>query len=286
MTSSEEPKGVPVKSFRFLENFDNKCPLSEVIPVEINHKLNAIFYSSMADYVIDHKEHLSPLETTEMQKKLETISETQNMVRVTYKSGNLFEGQLLSEWIPNNTGRLRIDSGAVYEGQLNDGIPEGRGVIKWPDGSWYRGEFLKGLRHGRGLHVSCEDGRRWYSGEWTGGQRNGRGETACCVGQPDGALNYSGDWVDGRPHGSGTASWPDGTRYTGGWSRGRPHGRGKAVWPNDHVYEGDWVDGHMDGTGIYEWNSNHKDYERLVLLCLCDKYVGQWSKSKKHGKDK
>jgi len=83
--------------------------------------------------------------------------------------------------------------------------------------------------------VSSENGRRWYSGEWTNGKRNGRGETACCVGQPDGALNYSGDWVDGRPHGTGTASWPDGTRYTGGWSRGRQHGRGKAVWPNDHV---------------------------------------------------
>jgi len=121
------------------------------------------------------------------------------------------------------------------QGQLKDGIPEGRGVIKWLDGSWYRGEFLKGLRHGRGLHVSCEKGRRWYSGEWTNGKRNGRGETACCVGQPDGALNYSGDWVDGRPHGSGTASWPDETRYTGGWARGRQHGRGKAVWPNDHV---------------------------------------------------
>ncbi|CAI6351205.1 unnamed protein product [Macrosiphum euphorbiae] len=121
------------------------------------------------------------------------------------------------------------------QGQLNDGIPEGRGIIRWLDGSWYSGEFLKGLRHGRGLHVSCEDGRRWYSGDWTNGTRNGRGETACCVGQPDGALNYSGDWVDGRPHGSGTASWPDETRYTGGWARGRQHGHGKVVWPSNDV---------------------------------------------------
>ncbi|KAF0756907.1 radial spoke head 10 B-like, partial [Aphis craccivora] len=283
MTFSGEPKGTPVKSFRFLESFDDKMPLSEVIRDETHHKLNAKFYNSMIGYVIDHKEHLSPLEITGIQEKLKTTNETKNMNRVTYKSGNLFEGQLSSDWIPHNTGRLCLDGGDIYEGQLNDGIPEGRGVIKWLDGSWYRGEFLKGLRHGRGLHVSCEDGRRWYSGEWANGKRNGRGETSCCVGQPDGALNYSGDWVDGRPHGSGTASWPDGTQYTGGWADGRQHGRGKTVWPNDHVYEGDWVDGHMDGTGTYEWNSNPRDCDRLVLLCLCDKYTGQWSMSKKHG---
>ncbi|XP_060849598.1 radial spoke head 10 homolog B-like [Rhopalosiphum padi] len=282
MTSSEEQKGVPVKSFRFLESFDDKWPLSEIARDKTHHKLNAAFYNSMIGYVIDHKEQLSSSEITEMQEKLETISETQNIGRLTYKSGNVFEGQLF-ERIPHNKGRLCLERGVIYEGQLNDGIPEGRGFIKWLDGSWYRGEFLKGLRHGRGLHVSCEDGRRWYSGEWTVGKRNGRGETSCCVGQPDGALNYSGDWVDGRPHGSGTASWPDGTRYTGGWARGRQHGRGKTVWPNDHVYEGDWVDGHMDGTGTYEWNSNPRDYDRLVLLCLCDKYTGQWSKSNKHG---
>ncbi|XP_060871406.1 radial spoke head 10 homolog B-like [Metopolophium dirhodum] len=291
MTSTGEPKGDPAKSLRFLETFDDR-PLPDVIQAETHHELNATFYNSMVDYVIDHKERSSSTsETTEIQEKLET----QNMDRVTYVSGNVFEG-LASESIPHKTGRLCLDGGAIYEvtcsqpnvnislqGQFNDGIPEGRGVIRWLDGSWYSGEFLKGLRHGRGLHVSCEDGRRWYSGDWAYGTRNGRGETACCVGQPDGALNYSGDWVDGRPHGSGTASWPDETRYTGGWARGRQHGRGKAVWPSDDVYEGDWIDGHMDGTGTYEWNTNPRDCDRLVLLCLSDKYTGQWSKSKKHG---
>ncbi|XP_022173458.1 phosphatidylinositol 4-phosphate 5-kinase 6-like [Myzus persicae] len=284
MNSSDEPKGDPEKSFRFLESFD-EWPLPDVIQAEARHELNATFYNSMVGYVIDHKEELSLSDTVEIQEKLGTVGETENMDRVTYISGNVFEG-FTSESIPHNTGRLCLDGGAIYEGHFNDGIPEGRGVIKWLDGSWYEGEFLKGLRHGRGLHVSCEDGRRWYSGEWTNGIRNGHGETSCCVGQPDGALNYSGDWVDGLPHGSGTASWPDETRYTGGWARGRQQGHGKAVWPGDHVYEGDWVDGHMDGTGTYEWNSNLQDYDRLVLLCLCDKYTGQWSKSKKHGKDK
>lgn len=51
------------------------------------------------------------------------------------------------------------------------------------------------------------------------------------------------------------------------------------IW---QIYEGDWVDGLMDGTGTYEWNSNPRDYDQLVL-CMCSKYTGQWSKSKKHG---
>ncbi|XP_025425103.1 uncharacterized protein LOC112694003 isoform X2 [Sipha flava] len=155
-------------------------------------------------------------------------------------------------------------------------------MIRWPDSSWYEGEFQKGLRHGRGMHVSGEDGRRWYGGQWTFGKRNGLGQSDCGTGESDGALNYDGHWVDGQPHGHGTGNWSDGTRYTGGWVRGRPHGRGKAVWPEDDVYEGDWVDGFMDGVGTYKWTSNPRDHNRLVIRS-CDKYTGQWLKSKKHG---
>lgn len=50
------------------------------------------------------------------------------------------------------------------------------------------------------------------------------------------------------------------------------------------VYEGEWLNGQMDGTGTYKWNSNPQDSEQLIL-CLCDTYTGQWSKSKKHGKN-
>lgn len=36
------------------------------------------------------------------------------MDRVTYVSGNVFEG-LASESIPHKTGRMRLDGGAIYE---------------------------------------------------------------------------------------------------------------------------------------------------------------------------
>lgn len=58
---------------------------------------------------------MSPLEITGIQEKLKTTNETKNMNRVTYKSGNLFEGQLSSDWIPHNTGRLCLDGGDIYE---------------------------------------------------------------------------------------------------------------------------------------------------------------------------
>jgi len=57
------------------------------------------------------KEQLSSTsEITEIEDKLET----QNMDRVTYVSGNVFEG-LASESIPHKTGRLCLDGGATYE---------------------------------------------------------------------------------------------------------------------------------------------------------------------------
>lgn len=50
------------------------------------------------------------------------------------------------------------------------------------------------------------------------------------------------------------------------------------------MYKGDWLNGRMDGTGTYEWNSNPADYDRLVMRS-CDRYTGQWSGSKRHGKN-
>lgn len=60
------------------------------------------------------KEQSSTPETTEIREKLETVGETQNIERVTYVSGNVFEG-LASESIPHNKGRLCLDGGAIYE---------------------------------------------------------------------------------------------------------------------------------------------------------------------------
>ncbi|VVC24206.1 MORN motif [Cinara cedri] len=207
----------------------------------------------------------------------------EKMVRIAYDSGNVFEGTLSSRWIAQGTGSLFLsDGGITYEGQFNDGLPEGTGIVKWPDGSWYKGEFRRGLRHGYGLHVSCENGRRSYSGQWTDSKRNGPGHTSCRAGESDGALNYVGDWVDGRPHGRGSCDWSDGTRYVGDWVDSLPHGRGKVVWSNDNVYEGEFVSGLMDGTGTYEWSSNPRDGHRLIVSS-CDRYIGQWSRSKRHG---
>lgn len=41
----------------------------------------------------------------------------------------------------------------------------------------------------------------------------------------------------------------------------------------------------MEGAGTYEWNGNPQDWDDRVVLCLCDRYVGQWSKSKRQGKN-
>lgn len=64
------------------------------------------------------KENLTQLETTEMQRKIAIVGETQNVIRVIYKSGNVFEGPV-SDWIPQNKGCICIDGGAIYEVTLS-----------------------------------------------------------------------------------------------------------------------------------------------------------------------
>jgi len=62
------------------------------------------------NFYLSKEQSSSTSETTESQEKLET----QNIDRITYVSGNVFEG-LASESIPHKTGRLCLDGGAIYE---------------------------------------------------------------------------------------------------------------------------------------------------------------------------
>lgn len=44
-----------------------------------------------------------------------TIDERYSLVRVTYESGNVFEGQI-TEWMPHGTGHLYLnENGIIYE---------------------------------------------------------------------------------------------------------------------------------------------------------------------------
>lgn len=56
-----------------------------------------------------------PLESKPNETLPETISELNNLVRVTYESGNVFEGHV-TEWIPHGRGHLYLhDNGVTYE---------------------------------------------------------------------------------------------------------------------------------------------------------------------------
>lgn len=53
-----------------------------------------------------------PLESTLNDTSPEAISELNNLVRMTYESGNIFEGRM-TEWIPHGTGHLYLKANGV-----------------------------------------------------------------------------------------------------------------------------------------------------------------------------
>lgn len=60
-----------------------------------------------------------PGETSPETGTMETVDEQHSMVRVTYKSGNVFEGRM-SKWSPHGVGRLSFNNGAtIYEVTLH-----------------------------------------------------------------------------------------------------------------------------------------------------------------------
>ena len=64
----------------------------------------------------------------------------------------IFAGRMVNDcW--EGYGRLKMNTGDVYEGYFKNGIRNGRGLMRYASGDVYRGNFQTGLRHGKGTHI-------------------------------------------------------------------------------------------------------------------------------------
>jgi hypothetical protein len=64
----------------------------------------------------------------------------------------LFAGRMVNDcW--EGYGRLKLNTGDVYEGSFKNGVRNGRGLMRYASGDVYRGNFQTGLRHGKGTRI-------------------------------------------------------------------------------------------------------------------------------------
>lgn len=120
---------------------------------------------------------------------------------------------------------VKLVTGSVYLGEMNDGKPHGVGKEKWPDKSTYEGSYNNGMRTGQGVFT------------W-----------------PDKSF-YKGCFVNNEMQGYGVFKWRNGNRYEGMWKNSKMHGEGKFLWKDGNKYIGEYEDGLKHGAGIFIWSN-------------------------------
>jgi hypothetical protein len=135
---------------------------------------------------------------------------------------------------PSGNGTLRVDDGAVYDGDWKNGHRHGQGVYATVEGDVYRGEWQDDLYHGTGTFV-WSDGRV-YRGMYSFGQRQGTGVMCWPYG-----AHYQGEYQNDKRNGLGQYVYADGRCYDGDYKEDRPHGYGTLKGANGTViYDGHW----------------------------------------------
>lgn len=158
-------------------------------------------------------------------KRLTAVLESDSRVKVTYLTSE-FPG-ILEQWnlalameelrasLPAvvGTGKLTLDDGSEYEGQLNcRNQPHGNGTLKTPEGHVYTGEFADGKYEGQG---TLQLPYITYTGGFKAGLYHGSGKTVHKNGD-----TLEGNYVDGRKQGKFTQTTARGMVRVTYWSNG------------------------------------------------------------------
>lgn len=134
----------------------------------------------------------------------------------------------------------------VYTGQLSTvtNNPDGDGTLRVDDGAVYNGEWRNGKPHGSGVWATIE-GDLYCSSSWHDGEKHGRTVDVLC----DGCV-YRGDYLHGQRHGHGVLTWPYGAHYSGQFSNDKRNGQGVYCYADGRCYTGMYLDDRPHGYGI------------------------------------
>lgn len=165
------------------------------------------------------------------------------------------KGYCISGNCVSGTGKMLLEDGALYEGDVKNGMAEGKGKTIFKSGIVYTGNYAGSEMSGKGKML-WTDGSS-YDGDWAAGKRTGKGIYKWVSGSV-----YEGDWVNGNREGKGRLVLNDSSSYDGSWKNDTKDGKGKYIWgegewKNDS-YNGDWENDARTGKGVYHSNNGNK----------------------------
>ncbi len=227
-----------------------------------------------------------------------------NKAKITYSSGDIYDGEIASNYSRNGYGTYRYKNGDEYQGQWTNNQQSGQGKYlekgkaikegKWSEGQLsdikkatqsyangekYVGEIKNGRRDGFGTYYFNNGST--YEGYWRIGKKNGRGKYTLT----DGRF-YEGDWENDKRHGFGVFAFRDGSKYQGNWKNDKRSGKGQLTFKDDTKYDGDWLGGVIAGEGTLvlpdgsnysgDWESNRKTGKGIFVWKDKSSYDGEW----------
>jgi len=113
--------------------------------------------------------------------------------RIKWKTGNIFEGELVNNKMCGNGYMIWYDKGEKYTGQWNNNLQNGFGIHIWYDSNQEMKYF-----------------RDRYVGQWKDGKRDGYGKFFYSNGNI-----YEGYWKNNKKEGFGILCFQDRTKYIG-----------------------------------------------------------------------
>jgi hypothetical protein len=167
------------------------------------------------------------------------VTNVQGEFRVTYQTGEVYEGQYVDER-RHGIGEYHYLDGSIYEGEWFKNRRQGFGVFTVTDSSIYEGEWDRDYIHGEGIW-RWSDGSS-YMGDNIDGERTGRGVYITAHGDV-----YVGDFKKNNIHGAGTFTYNDGTVYEGAFRNNLREGDAVFSYPNGVKEVGEWRNDRRDG---------------------------------------
>jgi len=194
------------------------------------------------------------------------------ILNISAVSGQCIEGDCL-----DGQGKIRYESGGIYEGTFHLGKPNGKGIFKGPKYT-YSGEYVDGKFNGIGIF---ENDKLRYEGFFTNNKFEGGGKLHFFDGE-----SYSGNFSNNLKNGMGKYIFQDSTYYEGEWFEDKINGKGTMYIKGKYRLQGKWSEGELEGTGfayydsgdIYEGAFTKSVPEGYGILYLKNggKMVGTW----------
>jgi len=219
--------------------------------------------------------------------------------KVTYESGNYYEGGFVDDKYQGKHGIYRWFDGDEYEGPWKDGERVGLGIFRHADGT------VEYSMYEKGSHVG--DGVSWSADRKTAHKMvDGEKKTKISLGMAEKLAKEKFDLAVPEPSTrvpSQSASIPSSSKSIGFLGRlfsnrkigpdgkllckdygewgsyegdadadGKRQGKGKMIYESGNYYEGGFLDDKFHGkNSVYHWTDG-------------DEYLGEWKEGERHGK--